>query len=188
LRAYALTAARDVCRRLPDGVRHFRRIRRHYALGANNAVMGAEAGHPFFRRLLQQALELEPEERTRRYALGTGLLQDALATALPSGEIAIEPPESFYPLGPEMSEHWFRFGSRASLDDVLSPATRVVHWYASVRTRELVPRIEPEWVSQHASEQLLCALVQRALRTGEGRGGPETAGLEGAQRAPFGVS
>ena len=81
----------------------------------------------------------------------------------------MHPPEVFYPLGPELSEHWFRLNTRASLDEVLTSATRVVHWYASVRTRDRAPRVSPEWVTRHARDQLLSALLERALGERLGR-------------------
>ena len=69
----------------------------------------------------------------------------------------------FYPLPPEISEHWFRLQHRATIGDVLSPATRVVHWYASVRTRALVLDITPDYVRAHRTTQLYSMLVHASL-------------------------
>ena len=92
-----------------------------------------------------------------RFALGTHLLQDAVSRH--TGLIEVHPAPVFYPLGPEISEHWFRSVRKPKLDAVLSPATRVVHWYASVRTRDLVPQVDPDWVRAHADRQLFSALA-----------------------------
>jgi hypothetical protein len=46
-------------------------------------------------------------------------------------DLTIQEPHVFYPLPPEISEHWFRIGRSVRLDAVLLPETRVVHWYAS---------------------------------------------------------
>jgi hypothetical protein len=42
---------------------------------------------------------------------------------------------------------------------VLLPETRVVHWYASVRTRVLTSRIDPDYVRAHAGRQLFSDLA-----------------------------
>lgn len=102
----------------------------------------------------------------RRFALGTTLLQLALRSGLPSDGV-VHAPEVFYPLGPELSEHWLRPHSAATLNEVLSPRTRVVHWYASVRTRRIVPKIDPEWVAAQAERRLLAELVWGALEEGK---------------------
>ena len=72
----------------------------------------------------------------------------------------VHPPEVFYPLGPEISHQWFRVRPRVALDEALSPATRVVHWYASVENRALYERIDPAYVRAHAERQLFSALVR----------------------------
>jgi hypothetical protein len=165
--AYLRTAARDLARRSPAGVRWFARIRHLYPTAANNAVLGATAQHPFLRELCARMLELPANESRRRYALGTTLLQHALAET--ASTPSVHPPEVFYPLGPELSEHWFRLDTRAALDDVISPATRVVHWYASVRTRKVAPQLNPDWVRRYEQRQLLSGLLKRALGEGVGR-------------------
>ncbi|MGC4087199.1 MAG: glycosyltransferase [Polyangiaceae bacterium] len=159
--AYLRSAARDIARRSSHGVRWFERIGHWYPTAANNAVLGAAAQHPFLHELCARMLALSPSESRRRYALGTSLLQHALAEN--RAKLSVHPPEVFYPLGPELSEHWFRLDTAATLDDVLAPTTRVVHWYASVRTRRAAPLVEPKWVQRKAQHQLLSALLQRAL-------------------------
>jgi hypothetical protein len=72
-------------------------------------------------------------------------------------------PEAFFPLGPEISEHWFRESARVELDEVLGPRTLLVHWYASVRTRPYVEQIDARFVEAHAERQLFSALARRAL-------------------------
>jgi hypothetical protein len=158
-RALARTAARDVFRRLPRGYRHFRRIERFYERAVNNAVLGAEPRHPLTEELIVRMVGLPKAERRVRYALGVHLLQRVVAEW--SGpDLHVEPPEVFYPLGPEISEHWFRERSAASADDAVTPETLLVHLYASVRVRETMARVDPAWVRAHAKTELFSALAQ----------------------------
>lgn len=157
-RAGVLTTLRDVYRRLPDGWRAFRSIESMYPKAANNAVLASEPGHSLVARLLDGMIAMPEERRLVRYALGTHLLQETVESNI-EPDVVVHPPEVFYPLGPELSEHWFRLGGAPALDQVLSDATRVVHWYASVRTKKHIPFISPSYVRQHEHEQLLSALM-----------------------------
>ncbi|HSU41368.1 MAG TPA: glycosyltransferase [Polyangiaceae bacterium] len=156
------TSARDVMRRLPRGDRLFRRVERIYPKAVNNAVLGAEPGHPLLRALIDRALALSAEERRVRYAFGTHLLQ-ALVAEWKGAGLSVLPPPVFYPLGPEISEHWFRRRPGARLEDVLAPETLLVHWYASVRTERYVAAIDRSWVAEHAGDRLFAALALRGL-------------------------
>ena len=158
-RAYSLTLLRDVMRRLPNGHLLFRHVEAWYALAPNNAVLGARANHPFMLSLLDGMLRMSRERQLRRYALGTHLLQETTSKFRGHG-LVVHPPAVFYPLGPEISQHWFRIRKRANLDAVLLPETRLVHWYASVRTRRLVPQIDSAYVRRFEHKQLLSALLR----------------------------
>jgi hypothetical protein len=109
-------------------------------------------------RLLDAMLALPPRRQRVRYALGTALFQ-RVVPPFDAGKRLLLPPETFYPLGPEISQHWFRFREQAALGDVLPEATRVVHWYASVRTADIVGRIDAEYVRQHADRQWFSQLA-----------------------------
>jgi hypothetical protein len=164
IKALARAGVRDLNRRLPGGWRSFRALEHLYPTAANNAVLGATPGHPFVRRLIDGMLAVPEHRRLVRFALGTHLLQDTLAHAR-EPDLAVLPPRVFYPLGPEISEHWFRIRrERPPLEQVLGPDTRVVHWYASVRTQELVPRIDAAYVRAHAQRQLFSALALGVLQ------------------------
>jgi hypothetical protein len=152
---------RDVCRRLPDGWRAFRRMARRYPQAANNAVLGAQAGHPLVGALLAGMVATPAARRTVRYALGTHLLQETLAGFVDDPTVTVLPPEVFYPLGPEISEHWFRPARRLDLAAMVPPQTRVVHWYASVRTAARVPAIDAAWVEACADRVPLAALLRQ---------------------------
>ena len=158
--AGALTRAgfREACRRRRDGWRLFRRFEARYALAANNAVLGGEAGHPFLQDLLRRMVALPAARRTIRFSLGTHLLQDA-ADACTDPTVRAMPPEAFFPVGPEVSEHWFREDSTARATDLLRPGTLVVHWYASVRTKAIVPHLTPDYVRGHRSTQAFSELA-----------------------------
>jgi hypothetical protein len=93
--------------------------------------------------------------------LGPDLLQ-SLVGQFSSVELVIHEPGVFYPLGPEISTHWFRSGV-TNLDLALRPQTRVVHWYASVRSKPYVALIDPNYVRAHRYTQLYSALVSRVL-------------------------
>ncbi len=150
--------ARSTARDLPGGWRYFRMIERFYPAAVNNAVLGSVPGHPLLRDLLDRMVRIPPSQRRVRYGLGTHLLQQAVEE-YPGTDVRVLPPAVFYPLGPEISLHWFRRGRHPRLDDVLLPTTRLVHWYASVRTREIVPHIDPAYVRAHAATQLFSALA-----------------------------
>jgi hypothetical protein len=155
----ARAGVREVCRVLPDGWRRFRSIESHYPAAANNAVLAAAPGHAFVRRLLANMLAVPTERRTVRFALGTHLLQDTLAEDR-EPDLCVLPPSVFYPLGPEISHHWFRLRrTLPPLREVIADDTLVVHWYASVRTHKLVPRIDAQYVRAHADRQLFSALA-----------------------------
>jgi hypothetical protein len=161
-RALARTAARDLFRRLPQGYRHFRRIECFYERAPNNAVLGAEPRHPLVEELIARMQSLPAAERRVRYALGVHLLQRAVAEW--SGpDVHVEPPEVFYPLGPEISEHWFRERRVAAPDEVVTARTLLVHLYASVRVREKIERVDPAWVRAHAKTELFSAIAVGVL-------------------------
>lgn len=150
--------ARSALREAPGGWRSFRRIERFYPRAVNNAVLGGEPGHRFFAELLDRMLAVPPERRRVRYSLGTHLLQRAVADYRGEG-LRVLPPPFFYPLGPEISLHWFRAVRTAELAEVLLPETVLVHWYASVRTRGIVASIDPAHVRAHAGTELFSALA-----------------------------
>ena len=47
---------------------------------------------------------------------------------------------------------------------VLTPETRLVHWYASVRTRKIVSHIDSAYVLRNEHHQLLSALMAAYAR------------------------
>jgi hypothetical protein len=169
VRALAQMAVRDILRRLPGGWRRFRRIESWYPRAANNAVLGAAPEHPFVGALMEGMLALPPKRQMVRFALGTHMLQQTLAR-YEGDDLQVCDPEVFYPLAPEISEHWFRPSGGAALTDVITDRTRVVHWYASVRTRDVVPQIDPDYVAEKAQTQLFSALALPFSSGGPARG------------------
>ncbi len=153
-----LDLLRKLLKRMPGGWRPFRRIERLYPRSINNAVMGAEQGSRVFADYLRSMTRLPPGQQRRLYALGPRLLQEVARRHSPA-ELAVEHPHAFYPLPPEISEHWFRTVRRVRLQEVLPPGTRVVHWYASIRSRDLVARITPGYVEENRGRQPYSALV-----------------------------
>lgn len=158
LGALGLAALRAALRIAPSGWRAFRKVERLYPRAVNNAVFGAAPDHPFVQGLLAAMTSMPPERARVRFALGTHLLQDQVR-AYGGSDLVVHPPPVFYPLPPEISEQWFARTRRPALEEVLRPETRVVHWYASVRTRDVAPRIDPDYVRRHARNQLFSALA-----------------------------
>jgi hypothetical protein len=161
-RALGRTLARDLCRRLPHGYRHFRHIERFYGTAVNNAVLGAEPRHALTEELIARMQSLPKAERGVRYALGVHLLQRAVAE-WSGADLHVEPSDAFYPLGPEISEHWFRPQSAVSTSDVVTPRTLLVHLYASVRVEKAIQRVDPAWVRAHRKTELFSALAAPIL-------------------------
>jgi len=157
-RVLALDVLRKLLRLLPGGWRFFRRIENLYFRGVNNAVMGAEANAPLLAAYLQAMVLLPPERLKQPYALGPDLLQEVVDHGSPS-DVIIHEPRVFFPLGPEISEHWFRTSAQVRLREALSAETRAVHWYASVRGKSRVAQITPDYVAAHRTTQLYAALV-----------------------------
>jgi hypothetical protein len=162
-RHLTLDLVRKILRRVPDGWKLFRQIERFYFRGINGAVMGAEPRSSLLTEYLQAMLALPSGRRAQPYALGPELLQEVVDNHR-GDDLVVEEPQTFYPLPPEISEQWFSVGRRIRLDSVLSAETRVVHWYASVRTRSRVAQIDPRYVRDHRDCQLYSALVCASIR------------------------
>jgi len=146
---------RDLFRRLRGGWRPFRPFERRMPKAVNNAVFGCEAGHPFVIELLQRMVRMPAERRLVRFALGTHLLQEMVADYAGEG-LVVHPPAAFYPLGPEISQHWFRQGTGDTSEEMLSAETYIIHWYASVRTKAVVPTLDPVTIRAGADKTALC--------------------------------
>ena len=162
-RSLTLDLTRKLMRRTPRGWKLFRRVEKFCYRGINNAVMGAEADSPLFEDYLRAMLTVPPERQGQPYALGPDLLQDVVGRYA-RDDLTIQEPHVFYPLPPEISEHWFRIGRSVRLDAVLTAETRVVHWYASVGTKARVALINPNYVRTHRETQLYSALAWSCIR------------------------
>lgn len=154
---------RALLRRHPNGWRHFRRIEQLYPLGPSNAVLGSVPRHPLLVELLNEVAALSSKRLAgSRCAAGTDMLEQILSRYR-GRDVRVLPAEMFFPLGPEISEHWFRLnalngGVRPA--DILGPDTRVVHWYASVRAKRLIPQFDAAYVRENRGRQLLSALAE----------------------------
>ncbi len=162
-RHLTLDLIRKGARHMSDGWEKFRRVERFYSRSLNNAVMGAEPGSRLFADYLNAMLHVPMSPPPRPYAFGPHLLQDVVRRYRGS-DLAIQDPRVFYPMPPEISDHWFRMYGQVRLDEVLWPETRVVHWYASVRTKFPVALIDPQFVRDHRGHQLFSALVWSCVR------------------------
>ena len=158
-------AARDALRRAPSGWRAFRRVERSYPRAVNNAVLGSTPRGAFIEELLDRMIALPLERQRVRFALGTHLLQDLVSDRRRTTGLVVHPPPVFYPLPPEICEHWLRpaRAGGAVARAMCTPETRVVHWYASVRTERFVATLTPEVVRRSADRVPLCFLLREAL-------------------------
>lgn len=160
---------RDLLRRYPQGWRHFRRIEWLYPTEPNTGVLGSVAEHPVLRELLTRAARVSPRQlAASRGAVATDLLEEVVAVYR-GGGLTVYPPEVFYPLGPEISEHWFRLNPADKplrLAEALGPDTRVVHWYASVRAKDIIPVFDAAYVRANRTRQLLSALSEPWANSG----------------------
>lgn len=161
-RVLALDGMRKILRWLPDGWRWFRFVARFYFRGVNNAVMGAEAGTALMADYLKAMLRVPPERRKAPYALGPDLLGEVVRHHA-GEEVVLLPPPVAYPLPPEISEHWFRIRPHAPLETALLPETRVVHWYASIRSKSRIAEIDWALVQRDCHRQLYSKLVITAM-------------------------
>lgn len=159
-------AVRDVLRRVPGGWRAFRRIEGAYHLAVNNAILAASPGHPLIARLVAHIVGLPRAAHVRPYALGPHALAAAIAGG-PAAGLVVHPPAVFYPLGPEIAEHWVRPAPGPHALRLLLPETRVVHWYASTRTRRRVRTWTLADLPALARSQPLAWLAWRALAPDE---------------------
>jgi hypothetical protein len=150
--------ARDVCARLPDGPDRFRRIEHLYAWAVNNAVLAACPENALLTDAFSVIAAMPAARQRRRFALGTHLLQ-RLTSNRSSRDMEVLPPAYFYPLGPEISVHWFRDDSARRLDDLLAPETHVVHWYSSVEERVGIRGIDEAWILAHRDSSAFARLA-----------------------------
>jgi hypothetical protein len=133
LRSPLLDLLRKLTVALPEGERLFQRTAGWYPRAVNSAVLGARAGHAFLAQLLRQTAEVPEAEWPFKHRLGTHVLQRSVE-AYPGADLMILPPAAFYPLGPEVSRHYFRRRARPELGArrILRPETSALHWYSSV--------------------------------------------------------
>ncbi|MBW2261322.1 MAG: hypothetical protein JRG91_05045 [Deltaproteobacteria bacterium] len=155
-------AVREGCVRLGSGVDVFRRLERYYASAVNNAVLGSRPGNPIIARAFAEIGRMASSMRGRRYRLGTHLLQ-RLTLNRSGPDMRVLPSAYFYPLGPEISAHWFREGSASRLDAFLRPETRVVHWYSSVEERVGLRWIDEDYIRTHAGRTAFARLASAHL-------------------------
>lgn len=138
-RPLALGELRRLCSHLPGGFRVHRALLPYYSLAANNAVLGATPRHALLLKMLRMACEVPVKNWKRRYRFGTHLLQNALREYVPPTDalehrVRVLEPDFFYPVGPEISRHYFMDYSDPSAvaQELIGEKTHVIHWYASV--------------------------------------------------------
>jgi hypothetical protein len=149
---------RDVLGYVPNGWAAFRAIERFYPSAENGAVLASAPRGRFVTRAMERMIELPPHVQVRTCGIGPHLIQE-MARELEAPDLVVHPPPVFYPLGPELSRHWFYLREGGRLDKVLLPETRVVHWYGSVGNAALTSTIDPDYVRANARRQLFSELA-----------------------------
>jgi hypothetical protein len=156
--AGARVGVRAALARTPGGQRLFSRLTAVYPKAVNNAVLGASAGNALIGEAFARIEEISPAQRLRRFRLGTHLLQEL--TGNRSGPaMHVLAPEAFYPLGPEISMHWFRRDSAEHLGELVGPRTFVVHWYSSLE-KNLAKPISASWIREDVERTAFAALAR----------------------------
>ena len=165
--AWTRAILRDAFRRLPAGHRHFQRIETAYPRAVNGAILGGPAKHEWLREYLSAIVQVPAERRQKPHAMGTHLLQDVTGSyVLRHDDLRVLAPAYFYPLSPEISQHWFRIRDRITprdLEVALPKRTLCAHWYASVRTKSLVKEVDEAYVRHHRERQLFSHLAAEIL-------------------------
>jgi hypothetical protein len=158
LRAAALLGLRDVIARLPRGPVVFDHAAGLFWTATNNAVLGAEPGAAWVERALQAAVDLPDDVARRRFQLGPKLLERVSANRS-SAELHLYPPAAFYPLGPEVSWHYFRPQDPSRVTDRLGPETYAAHLYDSVLKRRVGRGVDVDYLRRTRGANALSDLV-----------------------------
>jgi hypothetical protein len=145
LQAGSLLAIRDVLSRIAVGPKLFEAMKGLYAPAVNNAIIGACPGHPTIKAALAGAAALPVEKATKLYELGPRLMQRVTENRS-TDQFVLHAPEVFYPLPPEMSQHYFRRADPSVDAQLLGASTRVVHLYDSVTRRRVGKPLDATWI------------------------------------------
>lgn len=156
-----LSLIRKIFRHIPKGWKGFRPLEVFFPLGLNNAVIGAPPNDQWLGDCLQEMVNLPDEKKFKRFALGTHLMH---RVALDAKNLKIYNPSVFYPVPPEISEHIFEKTKIVNPYDIIYPETCIVHWYASVRTKERVNLISPSYIHDHKEQDYFSALVAASIQ------------------------
>lgn len=159
-RAVTLDLMRKFMRVVPNGWMLFPAVEALYFKAVNGAIMGGAPKAPLFKIYLESMVELPSAMHNTANMLGPDLLQ-TLIQQRGIDQLKLYPPDIFYPLPPEISQHWFRpcQNAPAKLKRILKPETLIVHWYASVRSKPYVQQITPAFIAENRNTQLYSALV-----------------------------
>lgn len=163
-RAVGLDLLRKTLRLTPNGWLFFQPFEKLYFKAVNGAIMGGAPQAPLFTTYLQNMVDLPSAQQSRANMLGPDLLQ-VLIQQQGVPDLKIYQPEAFYPLPPEISEHWFRPCKNAPslLKKAIRPQTLIVHWYASVRSKPYTRQIDPDFILKNQNSQLYSGLVHKLL-------------------------
>jgi hypothetical protein len=122
----------------------------------NNAVLGAEPGHPFFAEALELAAKADPG---LRFALGP-MLMNQTWDALPKPSIRRLGKNFFYSIPPSKTVRFFHGPAPALPDEAVA-----LHWCSS-NHRALAPQLTRAMLAESKSESLYYQLARAVLARG----------------------
>jgi hypothetical protein len=161
--AGALTALRAaVCRFAPSPGGAFRRVEGLFFLAVNNAVLGAEPGHPLVRRVLHAAAALSDDDAYRRFRLGPRLLQEVTRNRS-TADFVLHAPPAFYPLPPEVCRAYVQDDPDARLGHVPDERTFAAHLYDSNLRAHLGAPVDAAYLRRTRGRTLLARMAEPYL-------------------------
>jgi hypothetical protein len=139
---------RLLCAYLPRGWQIFRPTEKFFRYSANGAILGSEPKNKIVEEFFAKIGELREKDFSVAACIGPHIVQKATKNKS-SENMETLPSAYFYPLGPDISLQYFRNGSVKHLDKILSPQTRIVHWYNSVEKKYLRQQLSKKWIEEH---------------------------------------
>ena len=161
------------------GHRLYRQIAGLYPVNVNIAVWGSEPEHPLLERTLSTMAKALVERgmaganatvgragqnestmpSTGDYNFIGPYLVQRLFAEYERDDIVVHGPDVFCPLPPVIAGRWFGPTPKPKLEDVITPETKVVHWFASNETKTQTAQISPTFIRENADRQLFSALA-----------------------------
>jgi len=139
---------RLLCAYIPQGWKIFRPTEKFFRYSANGAILGSEPKNKIIEDFFAKIGELKEKDFSVPACIGPHIVQKVTKNKS-SENMEVLPSTYFYPLGPDISLHYFHKSSAKHLDKILSPQTRIVHWYNSVEKKYLHRQVDKKWIEEY---------------------------------------